>query len=75
MTLLRVFFQQYPEWLYDCAPQADVDCYVHVIHMSPAYEEPETSRKKFVHELLKSREEFGIVTRKKLPDVVNYSSW
>jgi endoribonuclease Dicer len=63
-------FPQFPEWLYDCAPQSGVDCYVHIIHMNPAYEEPETSRKKFFRNLLMSHEEFGIVTRRKLPDVI-----
>lgn len=73
MFNLRLFLQ-FPEWLYDCAPQADVDCYVHLIHLIPAYEIPDESRKKFFHDLLMSREEFGLVTRKKLPDV-SFHGW
>lgn len=65
----RIVPVHFPEWLYNCAPQPGIECYLHIIHLKPKYRVPEEPRKKFFHDLLESQDEFGIVTSKKLPEI------
>lgn len=64
-----IIYFQFPEWLTDSCPKANEPCYLHVIHLEPVYAVPESSRKLYFYEMMKSGSEYGILTRKKLPRV------
>ncbi|KAK7602131.1 hypothetical protein V9T40_009572 [Parthenolecanium corni] len=60
----------FPEWLNDSSPRADEPCYLHVINLNPTYTVPaSSSRKQFFLNLMMSPLEYGILTRKKLPQM------
>lgn len=66
--LLLLSFQ-YPDCLCGCRPVQGVKVYMHVIHVSPQYAEPENTRRRAFYQLLKSNFEYAMLSTKELPQV------
>lgn len=64
-----MYFYQLSAFLLDSRPVANEECFIHFINIKPKYDVPDVARKKFCHNLLELNYNFGIMTRKALPNV------
>uniref|UniRef100_A0A1B6DNE2 Uncharacterized protein n=1 Tax=Clastoptera arizonana TaxID=38151 RepID=A0A1B6DNE2_9HEMI len=69
---MKKYSKYWPQCLSECRPRPNMCLYIHVIKMDPCYPEPKDSRRKHFYNLLKSDQEFGILSSKPLPKVCEF---
>ncbi|XP_016665099.1 endoribonuclease Dicer isoform X3 [Acyrthosiphon pisum] len=68
----RMVHIESPTYLHGSYPQVNQSSYLHVLHCVPDYIKLEESKYETFDKLLRSNEEFGILTSNKLPQVSNF---